>query len=709
MAKFRITAPDGQVYDITAPDDATPDQVMTYAKGQFSAKREEKPVNRTTVENIGLGTRNAIEGLVNAGSILTDPMGAALNAALGTNIRSYRESVPEALTALGLPKPETPQERMTARVSRELVGILPSMGAGMAARGMGGATEAVGRALAEKPIVQAAAAAGSGMAGQAVEEGGGGPGESAMASLGGALLGTIGAEGVGALGRSLAGLVQPFTQGGRERMAADALLRASAKPDDLAERLSEGLADTSRRLPGSPVTTAQAARDPGLMVLESGLRSDAQRVGGQGGMSGAAALRDVEAQRNAARLGFLQSQADDLSPELRGLGARKAIGENLAGQRAAVGRAYNEAMESGATVPIDDLKVAAGEVAAKYFGPGSGGAPGPLKSVLEEIGQAQGPQGMEWVQNVRSRLGEMAGQAARSGEQRLSSAAGAIKQSLDGLTDNILSGPATMRREMGQTFGRNEEGAKVVGDILRRDAFGSPMMTADSVIQQAVSSPRNVQQVLKASGGKADEVKGLLRGQFIENMLTASKTTGGMVDAAGNVSDALSPAQFKRFFDKNAPVAKEIFDQPGQYMALQRLANDFSETQLSALTAKARGSDTAQNLSVGNLIARASNGIIDPATPLAQTLTGLGPVLRLIYAAPEAATRELLVQAAVDPKFAKILLDKAGPQSIQRASEYLNSTMGQRLRDSIGATAARIQQQQTIAAQNHREMQDGRQ
>lgn len=51
MAKFRITSPEGGVYEITAPDDATEDQVMAYAQQQF-AKPAEQPVEPTqqTVE-----------------------------------------------------------------------------------------------------------------------------------------------------------------------------------------------------------------------------------------------------------------------------------------------------------------------------------------------------------------------------------------------------------------------------------------------------------------------------------------------------------------------------------------------------------------------------------------------------------------------------------------------------------------------------------
>lgn len=41
MGKFRVTAPDGQKYDITAPEGATEQQVLEYAKQQFAARPQQ--------------------------------------------------------------------------------------------------------------------------------------------------------------------------------------------------------------------------------------------------------------------------------------------------------------------------------------------------------------------------------------------------------------------------------------------------------------------------------------------------------------------------------------------------------------------------------------------------------------------------------------------------------------------------------------------
>lgn len=37
MAKYRITAPDGGTYEITAPDDASESDVLSYAQQQFAS------------------------------------------------------------------------------------------------------------------------------------------------------------------------------------------------------------------------------------------------------------------------------------------------------------------------------------------------------------------------------------------------------------------------------------------------------------------------------------------------------------------------------------------------------------------------------------------------------------------------------------------------------------------------------------------------
>jgi len=52
MAKYRIKSPDGQSYDITAPDDASQDQVLSYAKQNFS-KTQSQPKSQAPATSFG--------------------------------------------------------------------------------------------------------------------------------------------------------------------------------------------------------------------------------------------------------------------------------------------------------------------------------------------------------------------------------------------------------------------------------------------------------------------------------------------------------------------------------------------------------------------------------------------------------------------------------------------------------------------------------
>jgi hypothetical protein len=63
--------------------------------------------------------------------------------------------------------------------------------------------------------------------------------------------------------------------------------------------------------------------------------------------------------------------------------------------------------------------------------------------------------------------------------------------------------------------------------------------------------------------------------------------------------------------------------------------------------------------------------------------------MRLLYQAPEAATRELLAQAMADPRFAAMLLARASPNATRRAAAYIEQNMAQRLTEAAGTAGFR--------------------
>lgn len=687
---------------------------------------------------LGLGARDAIQGVGQLPGIIYDAARFPLNLAIrGINraiapeptlsslvtgdkpagfqipeIRSSHDNLGRIADTFGLPKSETSGEKMRSAIGQNVAGLIPSMGLGAALRGMGPGADFIGNALTTAPVAQVAGAIGAGAGGEGANQAGWGPAAQFGASLAGGIAGASIPTLAGMAGRGVASMVQPFTQSGREKIVGEALLRNSSDPETLAQRLLAGADDETRRLPGSPVTAAVAARDPQMLMLESGLRSDAQTAPGV--MSPATAMRDVDAQRNANRAATIEAlqRGEAANPTARGDVVRGALDSAEGGMRARTNQLFDIARDSpntGASQRI--LTMADADGALSRFSPSRGGAgiPAELQSVLDDISRL-GTINIDQAQNLRARLGAISGPAARDGNAPLASAANAVSSALENsIGDPRWMAAVVQRRAQGELLGRDATGAAASAAITRTDKFGAPMLTSDKAIAKALESPQSARQVLEAGYKALDDARAArmpgpqieemaanvramrqaLRDQFADNLGSASRTTGDIAAAAGNVSRQLSPAQFTRWWEKNRGVADVLFD-GAERKTLDRLAADFAETSVAG-TARARGSDTAQNLSVGNFIARLTGGVIDPQNPLAQSLGNLGPVAGWIVKAPEQAMREMLVQALRDPKFAAQLTQKAAPDSLGRALLYWQHTMPERVRDvTLNATAREV-------------------
>lgn len=673
----------------------------------------------------GRRTRDVIEGLAALPS-------AAVDAMTGQTLRRVAAPVVERMTgvrvpttptlseyatavadALNLPRPVTDEERLNSALYQGAISAIPTMGAGLLAPA-GSAARAM---LSGNALSQLAAGAAGGGAAEAARQAGYSEPVQLLAGLGGGL----GAAGVGAAGRmagrTAGGIAAPFTQAGREGIATDILMRGSADPENLAARVAAGLADPNARLPGATPTTGTVARDTGVLTLEQGMRSRADTAAAVGPRSPAVQFRDLEAQRNAAREAELASMADGLDPSQRGAairGQRSGSGQQASGlegqQQAAQRRvsALYQAIDPNNTtaVPLAPIRESMEQAAARFYGPGSGGPPEALQGVLTEAqsGMREGLPTVtfEWLQNMRRRLGNEAGMARARGDEATASAAGAMRTALDErIAEAAASGQGftpqqqgawrqatAARAEMGRVFGRDETGASVVGDILRRDAFGAPRMADENIAARALASVGNLRQTIRAAGPEGPTIREALQGHFIERLTAAAQTTGQMADSAGTVTTALSPAGFARFMQQNARILPELFD-PAQIQRLRRLANDFSETALATTTSNARGSPTIQNMSVGNLIARASNGLLDPGSAGLQMLGSLGGLLRPLFASSESATQALLTRAMTDPQFAQLMLARATPATVRRATAYVEQNMIGRMAGAAGTAALR--------------------
>lgn len=85
MTKYRITAPDGASFEISAPDDATPDQVQAFAQQQISTMKP-GPAAKAADGGVLAGIRQGLRDPIDAGAqmlrrVVPEPVAKAVDAA----------------------------------------------------------------------------------------------------------------------------------------------------------------------------------------------------------------------------------------------------------------------------------------------------------------------------------------------------------------------------------------------------------------------------------------------------------------------------------------------------------------------------------------------------------------------------------------------------------------------------------------------------
>jgi len=213
MPKYKITSPDGQNYEINAPDGATDDEVMAYAQRTFKMAKAppaapvEKPFGKQVdalisdaPTQLGLGARGIMQGLGNAAEFVTSPIRKGINSFISDSqdrVNRYRAPAEreqafqlgpingQAMADdLGLPKPRNAGERIAGDAVGALAGGLVPIGIGNTLARVGtGAAQGVGRALASQPVSQLVSAGAGGAAGSYTRETGGSEGAQLAASM----------------------------------------------------------------------------------------------------------------------------------------------------------------------------------------------------------------------------------------------------------------------------------------------------------------------------------------------------------------------------------------------------------------------------------------------------------------------------------------------------------------------------------------------
>lgn len=339
----RLEFPDGT-------DPAVIQQTVKKVIGQRAQPAQPAPVSvqagsalRDIPRQVGLTARYGMEGLGQIADIGAEPIRALLNIGGERFKSSVSQLASKGADAIGLPSPQTANERVIGDATRMVAGA-GGMAAGL---GRAAATAAPGMAqnimqmLAANPAMQTAGAAGAGLAGGSVREAGGGPVEQFGASILGGVVGGL----VPGAATSAARKVQTaMTPRSVELVRADqqislVLQRAGVDWTQVPERIRQGMRqevadaintgqplnpDALRRLlvfrrAEVTPTVGQLTQDPGLITREKNLA----KTGANSTNPGLQTLPGLE-NRNVASL---LRQLD----EAGAAGAPNASGAGMAG------------------------------------------------------------------------------------------------------------------------------------------------------------------------------------------------------------------------------------------------------------------------------------------------------------------------------------------------------------------------------------------
>lgn len=314
MPDYKITAPDGNAYTVTAPEGATQDQVLAYAQANYQhpAVASGQAVQHPDFSGVQAGVleqprsfgqdlgraaimtgRNVVQGALALPGMIHDatimPAYNAAAEALGSDsrINPASQQIDANLNAIGIPnpQPENGVERVVAGIDRGVGGLLSGVGIGGALSGTtSAATQGVGQALTSNLGAQTAAtaagAAGSEMAHEA--------GLSAPAQVAAGLVGGLSPAALGA---------------GRQAITAGAgRLLSSPSPEAVA--LGRQAIDAGIPLKASQVSPSKAAK-----LVDS--------VTGQVPFSGAQAFQQQQQKAfNRAVSRTIGEDSDAITPEV---------------------------------------------------------------------------------------------------------------------------------------------------------------------------------------------------------------------------------------------------------------------------------------------------------------------------------------------------------------------------------------------------------
>lgn len=295
------------------------------------------------MRQLGLTARAGITGAASIPTMMADALAGLVN--VGTGKQTMMPSstgLQNLLDYIGLPKPQSAQERVVQDITSGLAGVAgPAAAAG---RMVPAAKEFFTTNL---PAQVGSAAGAAGLSGYAREEDVGPMGQ-LLASLAGGVGGAGGMVGstkqmreanIPAVMRTAQEFVRPLTEGGREVITGKVLRSLAKEP----ETAIENIAAFKPTVPGYQPTTAQASRDIGLIAAETPIK----------GLATGGPFEAQQLQANQARLAIVDRMAKDEEALKQAIAKRDEVTAPLREQAFAASTVSPETFQSAVSLTVN--------------------------------------------------------------------------------------------------------------------------------------------------------------------------------------------------------------------------------------------------------------------------------------------------------------------------------------------------------------------
>lgn len=577
------------------------------------------PHQRGMVEDfarqLGLTARYGLEGVGQAAQLVTEPIRGLINPA------ARAVGLPEAATTgntmtsfadtLGLPSPESRQERVVGDAARLMAGGAGGLGVARMGAALPGMAGEVGGLLSAAPTAQVASAAGAGLLGGTARENGSGD----LGQAGAALLGGVGGGGA-------VGLAQGVTNAGRRavnsllpkdlelrfnRVLSDAGLDASTLPERVTRSLRaemdsalrsgrEMRPDAVRRLAdfrtvGATPTRGMITQDPVQITREQNLAKIAANTSD----SQLAALPRIQNQNNATLINNLNEAGagNALDPYATGERVIGSVERSLAGQKGNIDTLYSAARDTaGRSVPLDGAAFTVRANDALDQALLGGALPADVRNHLNRIAKGEVPFDVNYAEQLKTAMGNLQRNSS-DGQTRM--ALGVVRNALEDTP--ILPGAAT-------NLGEESIGAFNQARAANRQMMGrveaSPAVKA--VYEGTAQPDQYVQKFIVGSGASVRDVRNL-RAELGDDMEAVNAVRGNMLDW-------LKTRAVNGAADETAKFSQSAFNKALGSIGTRKLEQFFNADEIASLRALGRVSSYMQAQPVGSAVNNSNSGAL---------------------------------------------------------------------------------------------------